>query len=48
MSPSPPPPQWVVDLNSPPVVKPRGVSIPDPPGFTAAIGGSRVGLRLLN
>jgi hypothetical protein len=40
----PPPPQWVIDLNSPPVTKPKTAGIPDPPGFTAAATGSKVGL----
>ncbi|TID23356.1 transmembrane protein 85 [Venturia nashicola] len=30
----PPPPQWVIDLNSHPVAKPKSSSLPDPPGFT--------------
>lgn len=38
--PSPPPPQWVLDLNSPPVAK-KTTSIPDPPGFTAAATGGK-------
>ncbi|CAC9893540.1 unnamed protein product [Aureobasidium pullulans] len=29
------PPQWVVDLTSPPTAKPKASSIPDPPGYTA-------------
>ncbi|THW59668.1 hypothetical protein D6D19_10230 [Aureobasidium pullulans] len=29
------PPQWVVDLTSPPTTKPKASSIPDPPGYTA-------------
>ncbi|KAF2684273.1 hypothetical protein K458DRAFT_302436 [Lentithecium fluviatile CBS 122367] len=33
----PPPPQWVVDLNSPPPSKPKNSSIPDPPGYTASL-----------
>ncbi|KAF2181378.1 hypothetical protein K469DRAFT_589735 [Zopfia rhizophila CBS 207.26] len=32
----PPPPQWVLDLNSAPVSKPKS-SIPDPPGYTATV-----------
>lgn len=32
----PPPPQWVLDLNSTPAPKQKPASIPDPPGFTAA------------
>jgi len=41
MSLPPPPPQWILDLNSKPVTKPKAASIPDPPGFTAAISGSK-------
>lgn len=37
----PPPPQWVIDLNSPPAVKPKSTGIPDPPGFSAAASGNR-------
>jgi hypothetical protein len=33
---SPPPPQWVLDLNSTPA-KPKNASLPDPPGYTAAM-----------
>ena len=33
----PPPPKWVLDLNSAPSTKPKASSIPDPPGFTAAL-----------
>lgn len=29
------PPQWVVDLNAPPTVKPKTSTIADPPGYTA-------------
>jgi hypothetical protein len=32
----PPPPQWVVDLNSPPATPPK-VTIADPPGYTASL-----------
>jgi hypothetical protein len=32
----PPPPQWVLDLNSTPA-KPKNASLPDPPGYTAAM-----------
>lgn len=39
MEAAPPPPQWVIDLNSPPVAK-KNASIPDPPGFTSASTGS--------
>ena len=34
---TPPPPQWVVDLNSAPVSKPKNTAIPDPPGYTASM-----------
>lgn len=33
----PPTPKWVLDLNSAPSAKPKTSSIPDPPGFTAAL-----------
>ncbi|KAF2019205.1 hypothetical protein BU24DRAFT_458907 [Aaosphaeria arxii CBS 175.79] len=33
----PPPPQWVLDLNSPPPASSKNASIPDPPGFTAPL-----------
>ncbi|PSN69386.1 hypothetical protein BS50DRAFT_491060 [Corynespora cassiicola Philippines] len=33
----PPPPQWVVDLNSGPSTKPPGKAVPDPPGYTASL-----------
>ena len=33
----PPTPKWVLDLNSAPSAKPKASSIPDPPGFTAAL-----------
>jgi hypothetical protein len=32
----PPPPQWVLDLDSTPA-KPKNASLPDPPGYTAAM-----------
>lgn len=32
----PPPPQWVLDLNSDPA-KPKNASLPDPPGYTASL-----------
>ena len=32
----PPPPQWVVDLNSDPVSKSKSSNVPDPPGFTSS------------
>ncbi|KAL2066377.1 hypothetical protein VTL71DRAFT_2448 [Oculimacula yallundae] len=38
---APPPPQWVLDLNSPPTAKNKSASIPDPPGFTATSGGKK-------
>ncbi|KAK5624727.1 hypothetical protein RRF57_000443 [Xylaria bambusicola] len=31
-------PQWVTDLNFPPVNKPKSGSIPDPPGYPSASG----------
>ncbi|KAI9732558.1 MAG: hypothetical protein M1834_003893 [Cirrosporium novae-zelandiae] len=35
----PPPPQWVIDLNSPPPTKTKAASsIPDPPGFSSSKG----------
>lgn len=37
MSAPPPPPQWVIDLNSPPAAKPKSTGIPDPPGFTSTV-----------
>jgi hypothetical protein len=33
----PPPPQWVLDLNSTPASKPKNASLPDPPGYTASL-----------
>lgn len=33
---APPPPQWVVDLNSTPA-KSKNASLPDPPGYTASL-----------
>ncbi|EDU45560.1 transmembrane protein 85 [Pyrenophora tritici-repentis] len=33
----PPPPQWVIDLNSTPASKPKSATLPDPPGYTAAL-----------
>jgi len=41
MAAPPPPPQWVIDLNSPPAAKPKSAGIPDPPGFTATSSGSK-------
>lgn len=39
--PSPSPPSWVLDLNSPPVAR-KNAGIPDPPGFTAsAVSGKK-------
>ncbi|KAK7187967.1 hypothetical protein DPSP01_003147 [Paraphaeosphaeria sporulosa] len=32
----PPPPQWVVDLNTPPTTKPK-TNVADPPGYTASL-----------
>jgi hypothetical protein len=40
-NPLPPPPQWVLDLNSPPVAK-KTTGISDPPGFTATAVGGKV------
>ncbi|KAK8201373.1 hypothetical protein M8818_005884 [Zalaria obscura] len=31
----PPPPQWVLDMNSTPPTKPKNASFPDPPGYSA-------------
>jgi hypothetical protein len=31
----PPPPQWVMDLNSPPASKAKPSSLPDPPGYSS-------------
>ncbi|RDW69523.1 ER membrane protein complex subunit 4 [Coleophoma cylindrospora] len=39
--PPPTPPSWVVDLNEPPVSKPKSTAIPDPPGFPAALSGKK-------
>jgi hypothetical protein len=36
MAAPPPPPQWVLDLNSTSPSKPRSGTFPDPPGFTSA------------
>jgi len=33
----PPPPQWVLDLNSPPATSKPKTSVADPPGYTAAL-----------
>ncbi|CZT00012.1 related to ER membrane DUF1077 domain protein [Rhynchosporium graminicola] len=38
---APPPPQWVLDLNSSPSAKSKSASIPDPPGFTALASGNK-------
>ncbi|GAB7334472.1 hypothetical protein MBLNU13_g06470t2 [Cladosporium sp. NU13] len=35
MAAPPPPPQWVLDLNSTSPIKPRSGTFPDPPGFTS-------------
>jgi len=37
----PPPPQWVIDLNTPPQAKPKAAGIPDPPGFTVTSSGNK-------
>jgi len=42
---APPPPQWVLDLNSSPAPKPKSTNIIDPPGFTAKAG--KVGQRIV-
>ncbi|ORY01735.1 hypothetical protein BCR34DRAFT_605814 [Clohesyomyces aquaticus] len=42
MSPPPPPPQWVYDLNSAPASKPKSSSIPDPPGYSAALSSKQL------
>ncbi|KAH8596034.1 hypothetical protein B0O99DRAFT_593873 [Bisporella sp. PMI_857] len=34
----PPPPQWVLNLNSPPQAKPKSAGIPDPPGYSSSSG----------
>lgn len=39
----PPPPQWVLDLNSTPSARQKPASIPDPPGFTAPNSTTRKG-----
>lgn len=36
-----PPPQWTIDLNNPSTSKPKTVGIPDPPGYTSAVTGSK-------
>jgi len=33
----PPPPQWVLDLNSTPASKPKNASLADPPGYTPSL-----------
>lgn len=41
----PPPPQWAIDINAPPINKSKiATQIPDPPGYTAAASGSKVSL----
>lgn len=35
----PPPPQWVLDLNSTPSTRPKASKIQDPPGFEALTSG---------
>jgi len=37
----PPPPYWVVELNSPVKAKPKNPSIPDPPGFPSSTAVSK-------
>lgn len=34
---TPPPPQWVIDLNTAPAFKSKNTSLPDPPGYTASM-----------
>jgi len=43
MAAPPPPPQWVIDLNSPPAAKPKSTGIPDPPGFTSTVSKKQQG-----
>ena len=38
----PPPPQWVLDLNMETPKKPKVSGIPDPPGYAAVAGRSKV------
>ena len=39
MAPSAAPPQWIVELNSPPPKPAKSAhAVPDPPGYTAAAG----------
>ena len=33
----PPPPQWVLDINSEPITKPKSTGIPDPPGYISNV-----------
>ncbi|TVY13907.1 ER membrane protein complex subunit 4 [Lachnellula arida] len=42
MASAPLPPQWVIDLNSPPAGKPKSAGIPDPPGYTSTATGGKV------
>lgn len=44
----PPPPQWVLDLNSTAPPKPKNNSIPDPPGYTAPVSISKSGSKSKN
>ncbi|MCJ1375139.1 hypothetical protein MMC20_006373 [Loxospora ochrophaea] len=37
----PPPPQWVLDLNSPPRPRAKAANIPDPPGYSSAVSNKR-------
>lgn len=41
-APTPPPPQWVLDLNTPPTPKQKNSGIPDPPGYTSTAITSKV------
>jgi len=44
----PPPPQWVLDLNSTAPVKPKNNSVPDPPGYTPPVSISKSGSKSKN
>ncbi|KAE8443506.1 hypothetical protein EG329_001818 [Mollisiaceae sp. DMI_Dod_QoI] len=47
-APTPTPPQWVLDLNSPPAPKQKHSGIPDPPGFTGTSSGSKASFTALS
>ncbi|MCJ1390039.1 hypothetical protein MMC18_002897, partial [Xylographa bjoerkii] len=38
---TPPPPQWVIDLSTPPTPKPKSGSILDPPGYSSTVTAKR-------